>query len=99
VCNRWLFYQRLDREAGILTHFFFCRRCGRYEERGTPRATRRRKGAAQRAQLADHQVGLIMLMIFGHRPPDLSELRRHLLLRLAAAGYRKTQDADPWKKN
>ncbi len=29
VCNRWLSYQRLDREAGILKHFFFCRRCGR----------------------------------------------------------------------
>jgi hypothetical protein len=29
VCHRWLFYQRVDSEAGILTHFFFCRRCGR----------------------------------------------------------------------
>jgi hypothetical protein len=28
VCHRWLFYQRVDHEAHILTHFFFCRRCG-----------------------------------------------------------------------
>ena len=36
ACRCWLYYQRIDEEAGFPEHFFHCRRCGRrYAARDT----------------------------------------------------------------